>query len=113
MLRVIGAKLGPDLSPFLVSNWFFLCGCLEIFFGSLGLGNLSTYHLSECVAALSVCRLASSFIAGELFPLLFLQLLLCLCRPFSHSGTPVIGVSTSMTMSISLIFAPYFEIFLP
>lgn len=113
MLRVIGAKLGPDLFPFLVSNWLFLCGCLEIFFGSLGFGNVSMYHLSECVGALSVCRPTSSFIAGELFPLLFLQLLLCLCHPFSHSGTLVIWASTSMTMSISLIFAPYFEIFLP
>lgn len=90
VLHVIGTKLDPDLSPFLLSNWLFVCGWLEIFFVSLGLGNLSAHHLGECMLVPLQSPGSCPF---SLQAQIFLQvreavsssvsLLLSLCHPFS------------------------------
>lgn len=112
VLHVIGTKLGPDLSPFLLSNWLFVCGWLEIFFVSLGLGNSSTHHLGECMLV-PLQSPGSNLPSGQRSCFLFRFFIIISLPSFFSSGTPIIWASASMTMSFSRIFALYFEIFLP
>ena len=102
----------------LLSNRLFLYGCLEIFFVSLWLGNLSRYHLDECLSvALQPAGSSLSSGLGSYFLFCFFNYYLSAIITFSLSGTPIIWASTSMTifsptMSISFLLAQYFEIFL-